>query len=604
MGLGAVSTQLTTPASASFVLRIAGRVYTNVAPVAWQSSGDVVSCSIRETAEGSPNQMTFTIEDANNTISFDQGEVCELADLRGSSERLLFGGHLIETVSRTRVGGIGRMLTCTAIGYDAWLDWKVVPSWTSKTNKSGQVTKITKDRDMVQQLVARYGGDLTAPDGTVALTSSAMDVVSIKKATLREAIQRVGETATFADDEPTRFCYVDNYKRVHYYRGSEDLTAPYRVGDGCYTTDVTGNAGLVSLWPMREASGTTLYDAKSYANATLNGGYTQNESGGIVNEPHLRSVTFNGSTGYASASGVNLHPGDTFTIECWLVRGSASGARTFWSGGSGDVEIGFDASDKLIVYKEGTGNHFVSDTAYTRTDGWMHVAVARSPGATAVYVNGAAISGTTTARTFTAGAGAANIGRRLSSTDRYFSGRLQHVAVYSTKLSAATVLAHYNQGITLTPDEWEVTTSAFDGREAVYISGGNAAGTGWARIPNLNSTAFGQPGRQPERADIIDRDDSESDAKRRNYGRWYLRKYRDPDVSGSFTITGYDGWRVGQRVYLQSTPDGFDGTVGREIKEIDTDVGFGNGILTYTINWGRAKWSGARAVSRGQKGRR
>jgi hypothetical protein len=256
------------------------------------------------------------------------------------------------------------------------------------------------------------------------------------------------------------------------------------------------------------------------------------------------------------------------------------------------------------VYLEGTGNHFLSDNEYTSTSAWRHVAVCRSPGNTDVYVNGDAITGTTTARTFSAGSGTINVGRRKSSTDRYFTGTLQHVAVYSTKLSAATVLAHYNQGVTLVPDDWEVTGTAIDGREAVYISGANAAGTGWSRIPALNSTAFGQPGRQPERTDIIDRDDSESAAKRRNYGRWYLRKYRDPERYGQFTITGYDGWRVGQRVYLQSTPDGMDGDTGYEIKEIDTDVGFGNGVLTYTIQWGRAKWSGARAVARGQRGRR
>ena len=603
MGLGAVATQLTTPADASFVLRIAGKVYTNVAPVAWPGDdGAVTSCTIRETAEGSPNQMTFSIEDASNTISFDYGEVVELADLRGTSERLLFGGHLIEQVSRWRARG--RMLTVTAIGYDAWLDWKVVPSWSSKTNKNGRVTRITNDRTMVQQLIARYGGDLTAPDGTVASTSTDMDVVSIRKASLREALGRVAETATYADDEPTRFFYVDNYKRVHYYRGSEQLTAPYRVGDGSYTRTVLTTTGLVSLWNLREASGTPAYDGMGYANGTLNGGYTQNVTGGIVNEPQLRAVTFNGTTGYMTASGASLHPGDTFSVEFWCKRGSVGSTQTVWSANTNDVEVGFDATNHLIVYKDGSGTHFVSDDTYNVASGWLHVVVTRSPGNTDVYVNGEAITGTTTARTFLAGAGAINIGRRLSSPDRYFNGTVQHVATYSTKLSAATALAHYNQGITLTPDDWEVTGSAFDGREAVYISGANDAGTGWARIPALNSTAFGQPGRQPERTDIIDRDDSESAAKRRNYGRWYLRKYQDPTRSGQFTITGYDGWRVGQRVYLQSTPDGMDGETGYEIKELDTDVGFGSGVLTYTIQWGKAKWSGARAVARGQKGRR
>ena len=327
-------------------------------------------------------------------------------------------------------------------------------------------------------------------------------------------------------------------------------------------------------------------------------------TGGIVNEPQLRAVTFNGSTGYVTATGVNLHPGDTFTVEFWCRRGSTGSAQTVWSANTNDVEVGFDATNHLIVYKDGSGNHFVSDNTYTSTSAWLHVVVARSPGATSVYVNGAAITGTTTARTFLAGAGAINIGRRLSGADRYFNGSVQHVAIYSTKLSAATVLAHYNQGITLTPDDWEVTGSAYEGREAVYVSGANDAGTGWVRVPALNSTAFGRPGRQPERQDIIDRDDSEGAGKKRNYGRWYLRKYNDPTLSGRFTITGFDGWRVGQRIYLQSTPDNLDGSTGYELKELDTDVGFGNGVLTYTIQWGIAKRSGARAIARGQKGRR
>ena len=242
----------------------------------------------------------------------------------------------------------------------------------------------------------------------------------------------------------------------------------------------------------------------------------------------------------------------------------------------------------------------MSDDTYTSTSAWLHVVVARSPGATSVYVNGAAITGTTTARTFLAGAGAINIGRRLSSTDRYFNGSVQHVAIYSSKLSAATVLAHYNQGISLTPDDWEYVQSAYEGREAVYVSGANAAGTGWVRNPSIVGTAFGTPHRQPERQEIIDRDDSEGPGKRRAYGRWFLRANDDPISFGSFTITGYDGWRVGQVVYLTVPADNLSGYAA-EIKQLDTDVLFGSGVLRYSIQWGRAKWSGVRAVARGKK---
>ena len=602
MSAGALATHV--PVSSPFILTIGGRVFTASAPVPFPGDdGDVVNCTIRETGVGSPNQMTFTIEDAAGTVSFDGGEDVTLEDRRTGTEYRLFGGHLVEWVSRRRGSNRGRLLTCTALGYDAWLDWRIVPSWSSRTDKGGRVTRITSERAMVQQLVNRYAGFLHAPDTFITNQNTTMDVVHVRKVTLRDALERVGQTATYADDDSTRNVYVDNHRRVHYFRGSEGLTAPYRIGDGSYTRTVLTTSGLVSLWNLREATGATVYDGMGYANGTLTGGYTQNVTGGIVNEPHLRAVTLNGSTGYVTASGANLHPGDTFTVEYWVKRGTTGSAQTVWSGGSGDVEVGFDASDKLIVYKEGTGNHFVSDTAYTSTSAWLHVVVARSPGATSVYVNGSAITGTTTARTFAAAAGAINIGRRLSSTDRYLNGTVQHVAIYSSKLSAATVLAHYNQGITLTPDTFSVTRSAFDGREAVYVSGSNADGTGYVRNPSIIRSAFGAPNRQPERQEVIDRDDSEGSAKRRAYGRWFLKEHNDPTIEGEFSVMGYDGWRVGQTVYLTSDVDGLDGYAA-DIKEIEVDIGFGNGVLTYTIQWGRRRWSGARDVARGGKGKR
>lgn len=585
----------TTPVTKPFILRVGGRVLTASNPV-----GDE-SCTISETGDGSPNQMTFILEDPDGDISFDFGEITELIDRRTGRERTLFGGHLIETVSTRRGSGQGRMLACTAIGYDAWLDWRIVPRWSSKPDKGNITTRIYGDRTMVQQLVARYGGGLLAPDSTVASTNVAMEIIHISKATLREALERVGESAMFDDAESNRFIYVDNDRRVHYYRGSESLTAPYRIADGYYTHDVRATSGLVSLWPMRESTGTTLYDTETYANGTLAGGYTQNVTGIIPNEPGLRAVTFNGSTGYMSASGANLHPGDTFTVEFVVQRVGTGTTQTVWSGGTDDVEIGFTSADKLVVYKEATGNHFVSDDAFDDTDDPYHVMVTRSPGDTDVYVNGVAIAGTTTARTFSAGSGTINVGRRKSSTDRYFDGTVQHVAVYSTKKGAASALAHYNQMVSITPEELEITKSAFAGREAVYISGANKASTGFVRNPSIIRTAFGVSGRQPERQEVLERDDAETVGKKRAYGRWFLARNNDPKSSGRFRVVGYGGWRVGQTVYITSEPDGLDGSFGYEIKEIETDVGFGSGVLTYDIQFGHKRWSGARAVSRGNR---
>lgn len=592
------------PSSSPFSLIIGGKVYTSASPVPFPGDdGEVVSCTIRETGVGSPNQMTFTIEDASGSVSFDGGEDVQLIDRRTGTEFVLFGGHMVEWSSRRRGSNRGRLLTCTALGYDAWLDWRVITSWSSKTDKNGRVTKITSERAMVQQLINRYAGFLHAPDSLVTNQNTTMEVVSVRKATLREALERVGQTATYADDDSTRNVYVDNLRRVHYFRGSEGLTAPYRVGDGSYTRTVLETSGIVSLWNLREATGAACYDGTGYADATLSGGYTRNVTGGIVNEPHLRAVTLNGSSGYATASGNNLHPGDTQSFECWYKRAATGSIQTLWYGDSGGLEVRFNADDTIQIGKVGTGAVWVTSASFTDTTSWHHLVVTKSGSTRKVYVDGSERSGSGVNSSLTSSTGSVAIGRRSSPTDRYFDGSLQHVALYNVALSGATVLAHYNQGITLTPDDFSVTRSAFDGREAVYVSGGNADGTGWVRNPSILRSAFGAPNRQPERQEVIDRDDSEGPGKRRAYGRWFLKDHSDPQIDGSFTIVGYDGWRAGQTVYLTSEVDNMSGYEA-EIKEIEVDVGLGSGVLTYVIQWGRRRWSGARDVARAGKGKR
>ena len=590
------------PTSTPFILRIGARTLQGVSPVPFPGDdGMVASCTISETAEGSPNQMTFTIEDATGSLDFDFGEDVQMIDRRSGTERRLFGGHLVETVSRPRAGR-GRILTCTALGYDAWLDWRIIVSWSSKTSKNGRVTKISSERAMVQQLINRFAPFLDAPANLVTNQNTDMAVVSVKKVTLREALERVGQTATYADDDSTRNFYVDNARRLHWYRGSEGLTAPYRIGDGSYIRTVLATSGLVAFWPLREESGTTAHEAVGALNGTLAGGYTQGVTGGVVNEPSYRAITLNGSSGYMTATGSSLHPGDTFSFECWFKRDGTGATQMLWDGTTGDIGVRFDAGDTISLLKM-PYTIWTTDDAFTDTDDWHHLVVTKSGSTRRVYVDGALRSGSGFNQTMVAASGSIDVGRRNSPAGRYFDGSLQMVALYDTALSAATVLAHYNQGISIVPDDWEYTENAMEGREVVFVAGANPLGSGKVLFPELRRTAFGAPNRQPPREEIIERDDSEGTDKLRAYGRWFLRANRDPQQFGRFSITGFDGWRVGQTVYLTSTPDGLDGYAA-EIKSIETDVLFGSGVLRYDIQWGRKKWSGVRAAARDQRGKR
>lgn len=588
MSAGALAAA-TTPTQKPFVIKVGGLDVTSIVPL-----GDF-PVHITETTDGAA-QLTFTIED-NDQRQFGMGSLVEVLDKR-SGTRTLFGGHLVNMRHRRRSAGYGRLIDCTAIGLDAWLDWRTVISWSSRNSKTGSL--IQSDRVMVQQLVDKYGGRrVVAPDATVRATNTNMEKVIVKGATLREAIQRVADTATTSGDSTNRYFYVDVDGRLHYFLDQENDTAPYRIADGFYTRTVLETSGLAALWTMREGSGATAFETDSGYHGTLSGGYQRGVSGGLANEPQLTATLLNGSSGYLSASGSGLHPGDTFTIEFWVKRAAVGSVQTVWSGGSGDVEVGFDASDRLVVYKEATGNHFVSDTSFTSTTDWYHVVVARSPGATSVYANGLSISGTTTSRTFVAAAGAINIGRRVSSTDRYFRGAVQHVAVYSSKLSAATATAHYQQGVSIWPEDLVLERDASDGREEVYVAGKNDAGTGWVRPGDLPGvtlrSSFGRD--EPPRWEIIEREDSTGPDKKRSYGGAFLKRHNDPQVSGSFSVTDFDGWRVGQRVYVTDAALGLD-AYPIEIKQLETDLLLGNGTIRYDITLGRNRRTATRNLNR------
>lgn len=588
----------TIPAQGSFFVRIGGAVVTSSVPV----TGDgVTAMTFSQSGEGGPGRAMFTIEDNYSTPTLLEGAAVEIIDRRTGSDVTLFAGHLVETSLVRRGAGVGRYINCTAVGYDAWLDWRIIPRWRTASNIQKRINAIDTDRGMVMFLIDRFGGAVTTTAATVAATNASMPNVSVLGMTLREALQRIADGATTRSDTATRFFYVDNHKRLHYYRDTENLPAPYRIGEGSYVGDVRATAGLVSMWPMREATDATAADVTGYATGTLAGGYTRGLDGAVSLEPQLTATALNGTTGYMSATGAALHPGDTFTVEMWFRRATFGTAQALWSGGTGDVEIGFDAANKVLISKEGTGANFTSTPAYTDT-AWHHLAVTRTPGTTLVYIDGSTVAGTTVAQTFVAGSGTIEVGRRKSGTDRYAGAAIQMVAVYSTTLSAATVLARYHDGVSVAPDEITLTRAAYDGREAVYVLGSNVAGSGWVRagkngINIQRRTLFGSPDGAPERQAFLERDDSETADKLDKYGAAFLATNSDPIVSGSFTTTGFDGWAPGQLVYITSTPLGLT-AYPAEIKEVTTDVLFGSGVMRHDVQFGRARVRATRRIGR------
>lgn len=521
----------------------------DVAPITWS-----------DIAGETWGDLSFTVMDTTATRSLQGGAAVEFF-VDGT---LVFGGTLLRKRFK-RIVGAGRVIECECVSADSWLDWRIVPQWASKANTDVRKRLRDNDRQMVQDLIERRGGPLLAPNATVASTNTNMDPVRAQQMTVREVLELIAaEAQTTASPGKRRF-YVDERYRVHWYTGLEGNAAPYRIADGSYVRDVLDTSGLVEYWTLREESGTTNHGARAVADLTLAGSYTQAQTSvGVVNETGIPATT--GSAGYRSvlftATGrtsktsapASLFPGDTFTLELWFRRVTTGTLQylIFTSGGSDDAyEAFFNTDDKLYFrLHPGGDNNFVSTA--TVTDGnWHHLVVAHNPGDTTVYYDGSSWAGTHTNRVFGSSATTFQVSHPTSG----FAGYLQHVAVYNAKLSAATALAHYRQGISISPEDVELEDDWTDVFHHAYVVGSTGkkddAGSGWV----YNTGSDFERGAVQE---FIEREHSDTRAERDRAGKAAIRQASR--VRGLNLRTQVAAaWRSGQTLTVTEDAYGLSG---------------------------------------------
>lgn len=520
--------------------------------------------------------LTFVVEQVAGTVALPDGAVVRFTD--NVNARILFGGILL---NRRETRGPGSILytevECAGWGY--FLDNRLVPRYESKRDVGGRIRKYTQDRSIVIDLVNRKGGPLQASGATVDLTNSDMDLLKLSGDTLRSALEKVAAEASPGDGETVsatalgRHFYVDNDAQVHYFAGTEGLAAPYRIADGSYVRDVIDTAGLVEYWSLREEAGSTNYGAKGVTNLTAAGTSGVTDVG-VVNEPAYRAVTLDGTQRILKTSApAALFPGDTFSLECWVYRTDSSGTDILIvSTGSTDnsYDLRLDSTGRIRLTRRPSTLDFIT-TAGISDNEWHHIVVSHSPGATAVYVDGVSEAGTLTTQTFGTAADQFAIGW----TSGGWVGRVQHVAVYSTALSAATALAHYNQGISLTPENLMVEYDSTEDVRGVYVRGGNAKGSDWV-------VEKGTPWEAGSAYAYLDAPHAKTVAARDRKGKAWLRRHERVD-SGSFQITGYHGWRVGQLIAVTDATLGLSGAT-YEIVSVNGE--FDGGPGTYEIEFG------------------
>jgi hypothetical protein len=92
----------------------------------------------------------------------------------------------------------------------------------------------------------------------------------------------------------------------------------------------------------------------------------------------------------------------------------------------------------------GSSNITVTDPGTPSTTAWNHLALVRNGQQITLYVNGAAAATTSFSGSINTSTGMLAIARSGATSDGYFKGTVDEVAIYPTALSAAQILSHYN----------------------------------------------------------------------------------------------------------------------------------------------------------------
>jgi hypothetical protein len=229
---------------------------------------------------------------------------------------------------------------------------------------------------------------------------------------------------------------------------------------GQYEQAVEDTPGVAHFWPMDESSGSSFADVLDGANASLTGGVSLGEPGGLV-EDSSTSAAFNGSSGAAHAA-VNLSGTHELTVEFWMK----------WTSYAEDDHLALEFTPNFNEY---AGGFLVDPDASPGTDfavsigeggarntvyferpsagAWHYYAFVintEAPAETQItpYVDGHAVSYTKTESGTGAGAFANSMLYWMSrdASTLFGKGSMQDLALYETALESSTILEHYERG--------------------------------------------------------------------------------------------------------------------------------------------------------------
>jgi RHS repeat-associated protein len=216
-------------------------------------------------------------------------------------------------------------------------------------------------------------------------------------------------------------------------------------------------ANLLGYWRLGEGSGsTTAADAAPTPHAgTYTGGVTLGSTiaGALVNDADT-AASFDGTNDVVTVPSLGTISG-SYTVAAWARPGTTAApiAVLGTRGGSGfSFDLKFQGGDKLHA-DIGDGSAWLTTTADAplryQTNRWYHVAYVVTTTGYTVFVDGDPLARGTFSGTplFADGTRLLRIGTNgLSSTEEWFNGRIDEVAVYTQGLTATQVRAQYLAG--------------------------------------------------------------------------------------------------------------------------------------------------------------
>ena len=205
-------------------------------------------------------------------------------------------------------------------------------------------------------------------------------------------------------------------------------------------------------WRLNETSGTVAVDTMGVHNGTYFGGVTLGQPG--ITNGDTSAPLFNGTTGYVKTNIPGADPlmtTSTISISCWWKPSAAAlTTNNGFFGNQPNVSSTYfytNASGSGLVFSCGGGGPTATTAAFS-TANIYHIAVTAPNGQ--LYLNGVAVGTATAIATGATPSGLFTIGASNGGVF-FLAGVLSEVAVFSTQLTAANILAIYNAGIAPNP---------------------------------------------------------------------------------------------------------------------------------------------------------